>query len=342
MGFRLYRSFSLGKGLRLYLSKTGPGVSAGAPGFRTSVHASGRRTRTVGLPGTGLSYRTQHAGTSGRKGRARAAPLPPVVALPRARLFSPRDEKSFVRGITAYVRGDHEAALAAFGESMARDTSEAHVAEEYFAAFSLLALDRHDEAIEELRKVLASPVEIPDPLMRDYSVAGETVVRITPELTATLPHSNLAAALLLAELLQHTGRTQEAAELLESLGSTAPDAAFALSLADLYVDLERWEDVVRVTDGFTANTDDLTCLLLAYRARALRRQDMGEGALALLREALKPRKRDRQVLLVARYERALTYEDLGRGGRARKDLERIYAEDSAFADVADRLAARHG
>lgn len=44
MGFRLYRSVRLGKGLRLNLSKSGVGVSVGPSGLRYSVHSSGRRT----------------------------------------------------------------------------------------------------------------------------------------------------------------------------------------------------------------------------------------------------------------------------------------------------------
>lgn len=54
MGFRLYKSVRLGKGVRLNLSKTGVGISAGVPGMRYSKHSSGRTTRTVGMPGSGV------------------------------------------------------------------------------------------------------------------------------------------------------------------------------------------------------------------------------------------------------------------------------------------------
>ena len=47
-----------------------------------------------------------------------------------------------------------------------------HIAEEYFAAFSLLSLGRTAETIELLQKVLASPVSIPDALMTKYGVGG--------------------------------------------------------------------------------------------------------------------------------------------------------------------------
>src|SRR5699024_5242514 len=56
MAFRFRRSVKLGKGLRLNVSKRGVGVSMGATGLRSSIHSTGSRTNTIGIPGTGLSY----------------------------------------------------------------------------------------------------------------------------------------------------------------------------------------------------------------------------------------------------------------------------------------------
>jgi len=56
MAFRFRRSVKLGKGLRLNVSKRGVGVSMGTTGLRHSIHSTGSRTNTIGIPGTGLSY----------------------------------------------------------------------------------------------------------------------------------------------------------------------------------------------------------------------------------------------------------------------------------------------
>ena len=56
MGLRFRKSISLLPGVRLNLSKSGVGVSAGVPGLRGSINTSGRVTGTVGIPGTGVSY----------------------------------------------------------------------------------------------------------------------------------------------------------------------------------------------------------------------------------------------------------------------------------------------
>jgi tetratricopeptide (TPR) repeat protein len=340
MGFRLYKSVSLGKGVRLNLSKTGVGVSAGIPGLRYSVHSSGRRTKTVGLPGTGVYYRKDsYAGRRSAESRSPAAPPPPTM-YPKAGLFAPKDEKEFVKGVTAYMQGDHRGALDRFYASMTRDTAGQHVAEEYFAAFCLVALEDFETAIDMLERITASPVALPDHLMQKHGVGGWAQVSVTPEVVAEVPYSNLSAALLLAELYQEAGDRQKAIELLESLGAVTPDSIFGLSLAELHAAGDAWDDLLRVTEGFPKNEDDATCQLLTYRAMGLREKGLHEAALEVLKESLKSKKRDAVILNQARYQRVLVYEALGRKGRARQDLERIFATDPNFGDVQQRLHLR--
>ena len=61
MPLNFRKSFSLGKLIRINLSKGGLGVSAGVPGFRVSVSPKGKVRRTVSIPGTGL-YHTKTVG----------------------------------------------------------------------------------------------------------------------------------------------------------------------------------------------------------------------------------------------------------------------------------------
>lgn len=58
MGVRYRQSIRLGKGARINISKSGIGLSVGGKGFRYSVHSSGRKTATFGIPKTGISYTT--------------------------------------------------------------------------------------------------------------------------------------------------------------------------------------------------------------------------------------------------------------------------------------------
>ena len=56
MGFRFRKSFKIAPGVRFNLSKKSIGVSFGGKGARVSVNSSGRKTASVGIPGTGISY----------------------------------------------------------------------------------------------------------------------------------------------------------------------------------------------------------------------------------------------------------------------------------------------
>ena len=56
MGLRFRKSIRLCKGLRLNIGKTGFSISAGIPGFRKTIHSSGKVTTSIGIPGTGIYY----------------------------------------------------------------------------------------------------------------------------------------------------------------------------------------------------------------------------------------------------------------------------------------------
>lgn len=58
MGFRFQRSAKLLPGVRLNFSKSGIGASFGVKGARYSISPTGRRTASVGIPGTGMSWRS--------------------------------------------------------------------------------------------------------------------------------------------------------------------------------------------------------------------------------------------------------------------------------------------
>lgn len=66
MSMRFRRSKSLG-GTKFTVSNKSVGTSIGAPGARISVNSSGRVTKTVGIPGTGISHISTSGGGSSKK-----------------------------------------------------------------------------------------------------------------------------------------------------------------------------------------------------------------------------------------------------------------------------------
>jgi len=58
MGFRFQRRIRIAPGVRVNLSKSGVGASVGRTGLRLGMDAKRKKYFSVGLPGSGLSYRT--------------------------------------------------------------------------------------------------------------------------------------------------------------------------------------------------------------------------------------------------------------------------------------------
>lgn len=99
MGFRFRKSFKIAPGVRVNVGKKSIGISAGVKGARVSVNSSGRKTTTVGIPGTGLSYQktekiggTKKAQTGGFDACRRLTAWSLQISLPSFPL--PRSRKS--------------------------------------------------------------------------------------------------------------------------------------------------------------------------------------------------------------------------------------------------------
>lgn len=76
MGIRFRRSIRIAPGVKVNLTKTGVGFTVGPRGAHYSVHSSGRRTKTIGLPGTGVYYQESSTGASNdRSGSPATAPV---------------------------------------------------------------------------------------------------------------------------------------------------------------------------------------------------------------------------------------------------------------------------
>ena len=71
MGLRFRKSIKLAPGVRLNLGKKSAGISFGGKGVRHTISTSGRRTTTVGIPGSGLSYSHTSGGKKSKTSSAK-------------------------------------------------------------------------------------------------------------------------------------------------------------------------------------------------------------------------------------------------------------------------------
>lgn len=76
MGLRFRKSFKVAPGVKVNIGKKNGSISFGSKGARHTISTDGRRTTSVGIPGTGVGYTT----SSGKK-KSRASESAPVFSL---------------------------------------------------------------------------------------------------------------------------------------------------------------------------------------------------------------------------------------------------------------------
>lgn len=348
MAVRFWRRLKIAPGLTLNLSKSGGSLSLGPRGAKVTAGARGRRV-TVGIPGTGLFYTQTGGGGRRRGGRRRAtgaqAPrVPPEDRLSLGffqRLVTPADEKAFVKGCRELAQGRHGAARPQF-------QAATHLTDGAFAAgFLYLKQERTDLAIPLLEQAARNPRKLGS-YFEKYGLTLTLTLPITEEIQAHVGPTLRGALLALVEAYQMAENWDKAYACLRRLRKLEPrDRVILLSLVELlwqanYGNEETCRHVVRLTKAIDNETPVDTALLL-YKARALNGLNMPTAARDILTKTLRRRKdRSENLLRTLRYERALTYTSLGQAKRARSDLEKIYAEDPDFEDVAERMGLTKG
>jgi hypothetical protein len=135
---RFRKSIKLGPGVRLNVGKRGAGVSAGVRGARYSVHSSGRRTASVGIPGTGVGYVSSRSGMRSGTERPQDSGDAPDQGSKKPGLFAPKYEKRFAKGVEHYVSGRVDQAIASFREASAADERSRSSADDLMAGLLLL------------------------------------------------------------------------------------------------------------------------------------------------------------------------------------------------------------
>lgn len=66
MGLRFRKSFKIAPGVKLNLNKKSTSVTFGGKGFHHTISSTGKKTTTVGVPGTGISYSKTSGGNRGK------------------------------------------------------------------------------------------------------------------------------------------------------------------------------------------------------------------------------------------------------------------------------------
>jgi tetratricopeptide (TPR) repeat protein len=325
MGFRARRSIKIAPGVRMNISAKSIGVSAGVSGARISANSTGRVTKTVGIPGTGIS----HVSSSTAKGRTPVkAPPPPKAAKPGLR--APAWEKALFKQITGTVNGP---ALHALANENPEANQTIHFVEVLYVAMPADDRRRVRALMNWLFDVGYEPAS--DPFVEKYIPGRSLGFPIAEGISVSMPVSRSSLGLALAEMEQDEGDRDRAIQIVEAL---EPTTIAAVSLAELYSESERWADVVDLTNGLT-NEDDASTYLLIQRGRALREQGYPDASRESLKEALRVRSRPAELRNLALIERGKTYLSENKKAMARKDFEKVMADNADYPGLADLIGS---
>jgi tetratricopeptide (TPR) repeat protein len=323
MGFRMRKSIKVAPGVRLNLSKTGVGASVGVGGMRYSAHSSGRRTVSARTGVPGVYYQRSVAG--GHSGTT-----PPTgaesLSTKKPGLLAPKGEKELYKA----VKAQDAQAIKQVGDQRP---------DYRLASYSLAGLLILNDEPAEAERLLGEVFATGQNLAEDKFVSKYLFIRlklsIADGVLAELPMNRDAVGLALGELKQQRDDLGGAIDVVERL---EPTTYAAVSLAELYTQAGRWDGVIEITEG-VKNEDDASALLCVFRGKAFREQGFHDAAHEALKEALRARSRAAEIRHLALAERAQNYLAQGKKSQARKDLERILAEDSAYEGVREQLAA---
>jgi tetratricopeptide (TPR) repeat protein len=321
MGFRMRKSIKVAPGVKLNVSKTGVGASVGAGGARYSAHSSGRKTVTAGsgiVPG--VYYQKSVSGKGSFSGAA-----PPAASKKKPGMLAPKGEKQLYKAIQAQ---DTEAI-----KQVGAENPDFRLPS-YSLAGLMIMNDEPSEAERLLSEAFATGKDPAEDKFVSTYLYTRLELSIAEGVSAELPIDRDAVGLALAELRQNEGNLDGAIDVVEQL---EPSTYAAVSLAELYALTGRWDDVIQLTEG-VKNEDDAAALLCVFRGQAFREQGFHEAAHEALKEALRSRSRASEIRHRALAERAQNFLAQGKKSQARKDLERILAEDSSYEGVREQLA----
>ncbi len=360
------------RGVSVSAGPQGAKFTAGTSGMRATAGVPGTGlfyTKKIGGRGRGGGRRGAGGGGGGGRltaaeRREHAAAAEQAAALERLdlgfleRLRTPADERWFVDAAAAFVRGDREAAYQHAAKAD-RGADAAWLA-------GTLAMDRGDQAaaMRHFGEAWRRRATLGQ-LFERYGVGAVMDLAVTGDVRARVTADERGLLLVRAELAQAAGDEQAAVDLVRLLLERMPeDPVVRLSLAELLIG-DRFDELVGDPDrplpaeprlsarrravleevvGLAAGIENETAVhtaLLHFSAVALASLGLLDAArerltLVLRRTAGRPE----ELLRDARLLRAVIHEADGRRAAARKDLERLYAEDPRFPTVARRLGLR--
>ena len=336
MALRFRQSLKILPGLKLIISKRGLGLNLGVRGAHVTVNTQGQFTRSIGIPGTGLSdvkrtsLRKRKKGTSKEyeevKEYENQIPKPQPKNTPS--IFASKNEKLFFEALTV-----HE--ISSYKKLFSIPELEL-VSKSIAVQLAIQTDDGMKESIHWFEEIWKNKSDlVNNKWFKKYVSQIIVMIPVAPGILFQTYLDIQALGLLYIEVLQQGKDFTRAKQIAEEL--TANQIS-AISLSEIAVQLGEYDEVLSLTENID-NVDDSTAILLVFRAIALREKKLFDASKEVLKESLKSKKRNPDILHKALFERAKTHIAEGYKAKAKSDLERIVANDSDYPGVNELLKA---
>ena len=316
------------------------GLTLGPRGARYTVNTSGRRTASVGLPGTGLWWQESSGG-----GRRKASP--PLYGgvvdnhgdplhVDKPGLLSNKAERAFYEYAMTYLVKDSNKTFEETKKAVA-DLKQKYPEISNYLDFTLIAQTAGTDG-EAALALCEKLWQVDDeffrkPIATKYFDQFTSSVPIARGINFLTRYNHDYLAFTYSEILQAFGKFDKALEIIQA---ASPSEDKDIAILDLYLSMKRYEDVLDETND-DENLDDKSVIRLIFRAIAFREDKQYDVAIETFRMALAKKKREESILHFALYERACTYELMGKIALAKKDLSKILAEDYQNKAAQDKL-----
>lgn len=325
---RFRKSIRIAKGVRVNLSKSGIGMSAGTKGFRVGMGPRGAY-RSVGIPGTGL-YSVDYMKSGGRTRKESAATTATA---------SPSTNKSLASQIYMELPTPKQMGLAAphtFGYwataiflALLFRTSWGPFAGVALIGLWVVNLKREPVRLGKVYANARSKVivgEFQEALELLNGLAG----KVSPELLSSVQgHCCFGAG-------DEAGAIEHYLDYLDA--GAAKDPRVAIRCASLLLKNTRPVDALplleKLPDPYRAEP-----LVIGMKGGCLLVAGKPELAVEVLKTAPLRKRTPDPVLTAIRYSLGKAYEALGQNKKAAAQFRRVYADDPAFQDIKEIVAS---
>lgn len=322
MGWRFRKSIKLGKGVRLNLSKSGPGISVGGKGFRIGVGPKGPYS-SASIPGTGL-YSINYLKKGKSKRSSQNASQTTAAATAENEL---KPEYAYPPELKNKTR---TSALIGFIISLI-----------FLAACWPVGVIGICGIIYWQIKVAKSP----DGQARKYYTDGQTAIKngdnqqaieaffkvleINPDVPV-LYH-------ILANLYEAEENYEEALKFLKKYMELDPENySLKFQQISLLLKMEQFETALPLLQSLPPEIKQELPVLCTI-AGCFLELDQPEFALEVLKQGPMRKQKMNEELMLFRYLLGITYKELGETKKAIKQLNKVYAEDIEYGDVKELL-----